>query len=169
MCYYWHLILSLEFDILAVCSFTERVKLFVTCASFKKHEMFFALDHFNYARWLSVHLYDLLNIHLFCPDVSNEFLNGNFAYQEWKKVSKISPDQVHEQNNEVIKGLGGAIPFSNRDHDSGLMRLELSGTEVARLLNEFENGIFDDQCNINEKHHKNTPASHKRLFQMLEN
>ena len=166
MCYYWHLILSLEFDILLyVRSLRESNFLLHVQVLRNMMKCFFAFDHFNYARWLSVHLYDLMNIHLFCPDVYNEFMNGNFAYQKsGRKFSKISPDQVHEQNNEVIKGLGGTIPFLNREHDSGLMRWELSGTEVARLLNEFENGIFDDQCNINEKHHENTPAFHKRFI-----
>ena len=126
---------------------------------------FFAFDHFNYARWLSGHLYDLMTIHLFCPDVYSEFVKGNFAFQKTgRKFSKISPDQVHEQNNEVIKGLGGATPFLNREYDSGLMRWGLSGTEVARLLNEFEDDIFEDQCNVSEKHHENTPAFHKRFM-----
>ena len=121
-------------------------------------------DHVNYARCLSVHLYDLIAIHLFCPDVYNEFRNGNFAFPKTaRKFSKISPDQVHEQNNDVIKGLGGATPFLNREHDSGLMRWELSGTEVARLLEEFENNQLDDQY-INEKHHENTPAFHNRFI-----
>ena len=66
-------------------------------------------------------------------------MKGAFAFQKTgRKFSKISQDQVHKQNNEVIKGLGEATPFLNRVYDSGLMRCELGGTEVACLLNEFE-------------------------------
>ena len=124
MCCYWHLILSLEFDILLYVRLLRESNFLLHVQVLRNMmKWFFAFDHFNYARWLSVHLYDLMNIHLFCPDVYNEFMNGNFAYQKsGRKFSKISPDQVHEQNNQVIKGLGGAIPFLNREHDSGLMR-----------------------------------------------
>ena len=34
----------------------------------------------------------------------------------------MAPDQLHEQNNEVIKSFGGATPFLNRDDQSGLER-----------------------------------------------
>ena len=34
---------------------------------------FFAMDHYHYARWLSVHLFYLVNLHLNCPDVYNAF------------------------------------------------------------------------------------------------
>ena len=104
-----------------------------------------------------------MTLHLFCPDVYEEFMKGNFSFQKTSRVfSKISPDQVHEQNNEVIKGLGGAIPLLNRENDSGLERWELSGTEVARLINEFE-GITNESQTPLEKHHENTPVFQKRF------
>ena len=124
---------------------------------------FFAFDHFNYARWGSVHLFDLMILHLFCPDVYEEFMKGNFSFQKTSRVfSKITPDQVHGQNNEVIKGIGGAIPLLNRENDPGLERWELSGTEVTRLINEFE-GITNESQTPLEKHHENTPAFQKRF------
>ena len=40
-------------------------------------------------------------------------------------------DQVHEQNNELIKGVGGASRFLNREDESALLRWELCGSELA--------------------------------------
>ena len=50
----------------------------------------------------------------------------------------------------------------NRENDSGLERWELSGTEVARLINEFE-GDTNESHKVLEKHHENTPAFQKRF------
>ena len=100
---------------------------------------FFAFNHFNYARWGSVHLYELMTVHSLCPDVHAKFMKGKFSFKKTEiNFSSISPDQVHEQNNEITKGLGGAIPLLNRENYSGLERWELSGTEVARLIDVFE-------------------------------
>ena len=41
--------------------------------------LFFALDHLNYARWLSVHLKDLKSLSLTNPTIYIAFLEGNFV------------------------------------------------------------------------------------------
>ena len=65
----------------------------------------FAFDHYNYARWVSGHLRDLIGVHLTCPDVFKEFDEGHFSLQKTKrKFSKMALDQCHEQNNELIGG-----------------------------------------------------------------
>ena len=48
----------------------------------------------------------------------------------------------------------------NRENDAGLERWELNGTEVARLINEFEVITKESQTPL-EKHHENTPAFQK--------
>ena len=50
-------------------------------------------------------------------------------------------DQVHEQNNAVIKGCGGATDLVNKIDDSALIRWETYGPDIARLLLEFENAV----------------------------
>ena len=50
----------------------------------------------------------------------------------------------------------------NRENDAGLERWELNGTEVARLINEFEVITKESQTPL-EKHHENTPAFQKRF------
>ena len=38
---------------------------------------FFALDHYNYASWLSVHLFDLLSLKNSLPDIYQNFKDGH--------------------------------------------------------------------------------------------
>ena len=47
-------------------------------------------------------------------------------------------DQVHEQNNEFIKGVGGASHLVNRSDESVLIRWELCGSELAKMISDFE-------------------------------
>ena len=57
-----------------------------------------------------------------CPDIYNEFMSGNFAYQKTKsKCLRMAPDQLHGQKNEKIKikGAGGAVHLVNREDESG--------------------------------------------------
>ena len=49
----------------------------------------------------------------------------------------MAPDQLHEQNNEKMKGSGGATHLVNKDA-SGLIKWELCGPELMRLVEEFE-------------------------------
>ena len=58
------------------------------------------------------HLRDLFQLDINGPDIYSEFSNGNFSFQKTVcQFSKMAPDQVHEQNNEV-----------NRQDKSGLER-----------------------------------------------
>ena len=64
----------------------------------------FAMDHFHYARWLSVHVRDLIQQRE-CPKVWNEFLKGHFVTQKTsRKFSMMAHDQIHEQLNAIVKG-----------------------------------------------------------------
>ncbi|KAK3924496.1 3-dehydroquinate synthase, partial [Frankliniella fusca] len=98
--------------------------------------LFFAWDKINYARWLSVHLKDLAELPLTAPDVASAFSKGFFSLPKTNDpFTRISPDQVHEQNNKIIKGQGGAIGLTE-DRQS-LLRWMLAGPEIQRLLDEF--------------------------------
>ena len=71
---------------------------------------FFAMDQCNYARWVPVHIRDMLALPLNHPEVHQQFLNGNFIVQKSKHLfSLIALDHNHEQQNEMIKGEGGAV------------------------------------------------------------
>ena len=47
-------------------------------------------------------------------------------------------DQAHEQNNAVIKGMGGATSVLNKDDESELARWELCLHELSLIINEYE-------------------------------
>ena len=50
--------------------------------------------------------------------------------------SAIAIDQAHEQNIAMVKGHGGAVGLT--ENPAALRRWMVFGTEVARLIAEFE-------------------------------
>ena len=77
-----------------------------------------------------------------------------------KPFSAIALDQGHEQNNAIIKDVGGAVGLLTPDMDSALRRWEVAGPEVSRLLNEYENQnkIVDKEHMDEKKHHEDYPG-----------
>ena len=53
-------------------------------------------------------------------------------------------DQLHEQNNCTIKSVGGAPNFVNKINESALIHWETCGTDIARLITEFEDSVGND-------------------------
>jgi len=64
--------------------------------------------------------------------------------------SAMPIDQCNEQNNEIVKVLGGAIGLT--ENPSAFCKWMMAGPEQVRLLNEFESDIF--QVPDNQFHHK---------------
>ena len=60
-----------------------------------------------------------------------------------RPFSRKALDQVHEQNNKIIKGVGVATSLLDTQDKSAPIRWETCGPEVARILSEFE----DSLCN----------------------
>ena len=61
----------------------------------------FALGHTHYARWISVHLRDMITLKDTHPDVHGQFLKGIFAVKKTTHTfSAIAID--HEQNNKLV-------------------------------------------------------------------
>ena len=64
-------------------------------------------------------------------------------------------DQVNEQNNKIIKGVGGATSLLNTQDESALIRWEKCGPEGARIVSEFEDSLYDqDASSSAAKHHE---------------
>ena len=106
----------------------------------------FTFDHYHYARWGTVHLFDLMNLLDTCPDIYCNFVSGNFSFQ----FSKMALDQVHEQSNAKIKGVSGATHLLNRNDISVMERWETSSPEIARIIEKFESHAGHD-FDTNEK------------------
>ena len=97
----------------------------------------FALDHTHYSRWLSVHIRDMMNLTDKHPDVLAELKSGKFVvHKTSNKVSAMSVDQCHEQNNAVVKGSGGAVGLTG--NPEALRRWMVAGPEIARITTKFE-------------------------------
>ena len=81
----------------------------------------FALDHYRYACWMSIHGRHLVNIEKNCPAVHAQFLRGNFVTQMTSNnFSALAHDQIHEQLNAMVKRVGGAIGLT--ENEAALMR-----------------------------------------------
>ena len=98
----------------------------------------FAFDHTNYARWLPIHIKDMVQLKERVPSVYEEFNKGNFVVQKSTHVfSTMAMDQAHEQMNDLIKGDGGVIGIT--DNPSALIKWITAGPEISRIVDEFEN------------------------------
>lgn len=85
---------------------------------------FFALDHHHYARWVPVHLRDMESL----PEsIREEFIiNGHWVVRKTRnRFSAMPIDQAHEQNNELVKGTGGAVGLT--ENPSAFRRWMLAG------------------------------------------
>ncbi|KAK3725326.1 hypothetical protein QZH41_002764 [Actinostola sp. cb2023] len=116
----------------------------------------FALDHVNYARWLSVHIRDMTMLRTVHPDVYQKFCSGAFVvHKSTHAFSAIALDHAHEQENANIKGDGGAVGLM--DNPSALRRWMIGGPELARMINEYE-GQLSREKNQQRKHHEQVPS-----------
>ena len=90
----------------------------------------FALDHTNYARWLPVHIKDMVQLKQKVLSVYEEINKGHFVVQVSAHVfSTRAMDQAHEQMNGQIKGDSGVIGIT--DNPSALIKWTTTVPEVA--------------------------------------
>ena len=79
----------------------------------------FALDHPNYARWLSVHYRDMCELPTKHREVYTQFTNGNFVAHKTKSVFPATAlDHAHE-------------------NPAALRRWMVAGPELSRMIEEF--------------------------------
>ena len=76
--------------------------------------------------------------------------------------SKIAIDQVHEQNNDLIKNNDGATHLLNRANSVSLEKWEITTPELTRLISEFEDNFFIN-LNKSSAHHEDTLSFQKRF------
>ena len=91
-------------------------------------------------------------------------MDGRFSVQKTnRKISKIALDHNHEQLNRKSKGVGGAIGLT--ENDTSLRRWVVTGPEIARMLDEFENTGKIHTIEEIEEHHSSNAASQVKLQQ----
>ena len=74
-------------------------------------------------------------------------------------------DQIHEPNNKIIKGAGGASDLLNKEDGSALLRCKVCSPELAHVILKFEDcldcrDIPDESSN---KHHENHESFNQRF------
>ena len=68
-----------------------------------------------------------------CPDVYKEIGNGHFVISKTENpFSSIGINQTHEQNNAIIKGVGGVVWLLTQDENATLRQWKTAGPEVVR-------------------------------------
>ena len=178
MCFYWFMVMRMQLDILVFIRSMREGNFNVYVASIRRLiKWVFVFDHIHYSRWLSIHLFDLMNLEKSDPELYAEMKKGNFSFQKTERqFSRMALDQVHEQNNKVIKGVGGASQLMNRGDDSSLIRWETCGPEVARIVSEFEETMelktrtsILQKTDLHMKHHEDSPTFRKNYIKDVQN
>ena len=76
---------------------------------------FVAVDHHHYARWIGVHIRDMLSLSVSHPNIHQEFKLGKFTVHKTNRAfSAVALNHAHEQMNAHVKGVGGAIGLTKR-------------------------------------------------------
>ena len=115
----------------------------------------FIVDHYNYARWLPVHVRDLMNVRVKHPALYRQFAGGCFTISKTQKpFSMIGFDQNHEQQNKELKRHGGILNLSD---ECVFTEWAVAGPEIARIITEFEAGMRTRK-NADLKHQDQSPS-----------
>ena len=77
---------------------------------------FFTFNYSNCARWLPVHVRDLMKLKTQHPDLHAEFTKGHFVVQRSHALySLMAKDQSHEHSNKEIKTDSGYTNLNVND------------------------------------------------------
>ena len=109
--------------------------------------------------------FDLAKLSQVCPSAYSEMIKGSFSFQKTnRQFSRMALDQIHEQNNKVIKGVSAPTNLLNRADDSGLSRWELCGPDLGVLIIEFEDQVDRNYTDRNVRHHEDNLQFQKTFF-----
>ena len=125
---------------------------------------FFTFDNYHYARWISVHLRDMMAMSHLHPDIHTEFVKGHFTVKKTRHAfSNLAIDQAHEQNNAVVKDDAGAVGLT--EGPAALQRWMVSEPEMARVINDFERSVDCALYTSGTRHNEQRPGVQKIFLQ----
>ena len=142
---FWFTLLELEtFLMMYVRSIREgNFKLFVSCLS-DIIPSIFALDHIHYARWLTVHIAELLSLKAENRETFESFVSGYFTTGKSRRTfSKLAIDQAHEQNNKLVKVDGGATGIL--ENETTLLKRPVARPMICDMLETAD--LFENKPN----------------------
>ena len=115
-------------------------------------------------------MFDLILLPTTHPDVFQQMLKGFFSFAKTEHpFSQMALDQVHEQNNKIIKGVGGGTSLLNTQDESAIIRWETSGPEVARIVSEFKDSLYNqDASSSAAKHHEDNKKFRQKFNRDVE-
>ena len=156
--HYWQLIRKVIIDVMVWDNaiHTGNFPLYVDALT-NLEWLFYALDRYNYARVVAVHLRDMVTLQNRHPDAYEQFCQGKFTVNKsHHPFSRIPLDESHEQNNAIVKGDGGAVGLT--ENPSALLRWMVAGPEMARVVSEFFRSM--DRMDVVEEHahHEDKPG-----------
>ncbi|MES9882849.1 MAG: hypothetical protein ABW185_18430 [Sedimenticola sp.] len=156
--HFWQLILKTELDVLVWDRSIHEGNFPLYVESLTRLEwLFHALDHYNYARAVAVHLRDMVMLCSKHPDVFAAFCEGKFTVNKTSRpFSRMSLDESHEQNNACVKSDGGAIGLTEKP--AALLRWMVAGPEMSRVVGEFLCELDKKETSTQLRHHEDTPG-----------
>ena len=134
---FWDTILRIELLVLIFvrahreCNFNLYIESLEALVGF-----FFALDHYNYSRWIPIHIQDMKSLPLIFHE---EFKKHWVVSKTNNRFSCMPLDQSHEQENAKVKGKGGVIGLT--ENPIALQRWLICGPELANCVSEFETSV----------------------------
>ena len=165
--HFWHMVLSMELVIFLLIRSFREANFVLYCQAL--HELipyFFSNNNTNYARWLPIHLRDMLTLESSHPELHKEFKAGNFVvHKTSRQFSAMALDQAHEQTNAFIKADGGAIGLT--EDPSALRRWMVAGPEIIRLVSAYETEVQSKESNEQTTHHEQTPHAQKTFLERV--
>ena len=161
---FWNIILETELLILIfIRAHREKnLNLYIETLS-ELMWLFFSLDHYNYSRWVSIHLRDMMSLP---ENIKSEFAKTWVINKSGRRFSFIPIDQVHEQENSKLKGTSGIIGLTQ--NPQALNRWMLAGPEQARLLQEFEDANKLSMETDDYQHHEEGVATQQTFFKQTQ-
>ncbi|CAE1246962.1 unnamed protein product [Acanthosepion pharaonis] len=101
------------------------------------------------------------------PEVAREFHNGYFVFHKTdRKFFAMAIDQAHEQNNDVIKGDGGAVGLT--EDPSALRRWMVAGPEISKFVVGYEAISGSKEAKKGSQHHEQSPTAQKAFFKKVQ-
>lgn len=174
--FFWDLILKLEKLLLASTRAVRGQTLDVYIEILKEWIPYmFALDKNNYAKYLSVHLHDLMTLKSESPDDFKELADNFTIRKSERPFSSIAIDQAHEMNNESAKGTLNVI--SLMESPDTLLRWMMSSPVLTGMHAAFEKRFLkktdvsmskhlDDSTSKRRQLHKDVTSVYKAFLEI---
>ena len=71
------------------------------------------------------------------PIIYKEYLKGHFVTQKsTHRFSYLALDQIHEQLNKTVKGVGGVLGIT--EDEQSLKRWMVAGPKVSAMITEYQ-------------------------------